>query len=476
MEKNIQQKDAGSRKPLRGIRIRTLNYVMILISVVLYVFLVFVTVFASRKYDAMMSHTDAYIDYQELASLVASGSDYLTEQVRLYAVEMDPVNVREYFKEVYETRSRDGALEKLQEYGTGQEAYAYLHSALQESNRLMGQEIYAMKLVAAAQGQDLSEYEDIQEMELEEQDLGLSPEELVDRARELVFGSSYQDSKAVIEEEISRFLDSVKGNMQYAQQHSADQLKRIMSGQRILISVLFVETIMTFVLILCLIVKPLHIYVNNIKEEKRLDITGAYEFRYLALTYNNIYELNAANELMLRHQAEDLRHQAEHDPLTGIANRGAFEEWKTLLKAKANPLALLIIDVDKFKLVNDGYGHEAGDKVLKKVASLLVETFRETDMPARIGGDEFAVIIVDITIEKKQIIEEKIGSLNQLLMHPEDSLPAVSLSVGGAFSHAGFHDDLYGKADAALYVVKENGRCGCRFYEDCSEEGLLEEG
>ena len=61
-------------------------------------------------------------------------------------------------------------------------------------------------------------------------------------------------------------------------------------------------------------------------------------------------------------------------------------------------------------------------------------------------------------------------------MHPEDSLPAVSLSVGGAFSHAGFHDDLYGKADAALYVVKENGRCGCRFYEDCSEEGLLEEG
>ena len=297
-------------------------------------------------------------------------------------------------------------------------------------------------MVSAAQGQDLSEYEDIQEMELEEQDLGLSPEELVDRARELVFGSSYQDSKALIEEEISRFLDSVKGNMQYAQQHSADQLKRIMSGQRILISVLFVETILTFVLILCLIVKPLHIYVNNIKEEKRLDITGAYEFRYLALTYNNIYELNAANELMLRHQAEDLRHQAEHDPLTGIANRGAFEEWKTLLKAKANPLALLIIDVDKFKLVNDGYGHEAGDKVLKKVASLLVETFRETDMPARIGGDEFAVIIVDITIEKKQIIEEKIGSLNQLLMHPEDSLPAVSLSVGGQM--AGYYSCVKG--------------------------------
>ena len=275
MDKNVQGKETGTRKPLRGIRIRTMNYVMILISVVLYLFLILVTLYASRKYDEMISRTDAYIDYQEYASQVAGGSDYLTEQVRLYTVEMEPSYVQEYFKEVYETRSRDSALEILKTYGISQEAYGYLQNALQESNRLMGQEIYAMKLVAQARGQDMSEYKDIQGVELEESDRGLDPEEMIDKARELVFGSAYQDSKALIEKEISSFLNGVKEDMQYAQQDSAAQLKQIMSRQRILISVLFVETILTFLLILCLIVKPLHIYVNNIKEEKRLDITGA---------------------------------------------------------------------------------------------------------------------------------------------------------------------------------------------------------
>ena len=277
----------------------------------------------------------------------------------------------------------------------------------------------------------------------------------------------------MIEEEISRFLDSVKGNMQYAQQHSADQLKRIMSGQRILISVLFVETILTFVLILCLIVKPLHIYVNNIKEEKRLDITGAYEFRYLALTYNNIYELNAANELMLRHQAEDLRHQAEHDPLTGIANRGAFEEWKTLLKAKANPLALLIIDVDKFKLVNDGYGHEAGDKVLKKVASLLVETFRETDMPARIGGDEFVIIFMDCP---KHAAEEKLGTALEMFIRENQKEYPVSFSYG-VLAVTGKEQDLtreklLKQADEAMYLCKQENKRKYHQHKDWKDSRL----
>ena len=130
------------------------------------------------------------------------------------------------------------------------------------------------------------------------------------------------------------------------------------------------------------------------------------------------------------------------------------------------PLGFLIVDVDKFKLVNDGYGHEVGDQVLKKVAKLLKEKFRASDYPARIGGDEFAVILPNVTVDLSMIIEKKITELNDILMHPNDGLPQVSLSVGGAFSESGFTDDLYKKADEALYEVKENGRCGCRFYQN----------
>ena len=239
--------------------------------------------------------------------------------------------------------------------------------------------------------------------------------------------------------------------------HSAEELERTMSQQRVLISVLFVESLITFILIILLIVKPLQIYVNCIKEDKMMEIVGSYEFKYLALTYNDIYEVNAANEMMLRHKAE-------HDPLTGIMNRGAFDHLRALLAGKATPLALLIIDVDYFKQVNDGYGHEAGDQVLKKVARLLSESFRNTDYPARIGGDEFAMILTDITSDMQSIVESKVASINSTLTHPTDGLPPVSLSVGGAFSASGFTDGLYKEADLALYRVKEQGRCGCRFY------------
>ena len=128
-----------------------------------------------------------------------------------------------------------------------------------------------------------------------------------------------------------------------------------------------------------------------------------------------------------------------------------------------------ILDVDKFKQVNDRYGHEMGDTILKKVANLLEENFRATDHPARIGGDEFAVILTDATEEMKPVIEEKIMSINNTLMNPEKDMPKVSLSVGIAFSANGFEDDLYRKADSALYVTKENGRCGYTFYEEKKE-------
>ena len=146
-------------------------------------------------------------------------------------------------------------------------------------------------------------------------------------------------------------------------------------------------------------------------------------------------------------------------------NRGAFEQLKTAFKTYTDPFAFLIIDVDKFKLINDGYGHETGDDVLKKVAKLLEKSFRSTDYPARIGGDEFAVIVTNITPDMKTVILNKINAINETLMNPDDDLPQVSLSVGAALSECGFTDDLYKKADTALYEVKEHGRCGCRFFE-----------
>lgn len=442
---------------VKGIRIRTLNLIMISVSCILYILLLWVTIYAWQKYENMVASTDEYIRCEKDAALVADGSNYLTEQVRLYTISMDIQYVKNYFTEVYDTKRRESALDRLETYDVDEKTYQFLLNALEHSDKLMEREIYAIKLIAVSQKQDMKDFEDVDRVSLKPEDKLLSEEDMIEKARELVFSTDYQESKEDILTNVSSFLKKIVDSTQQRQAESSADLKNIMRRQQILISILFIETILVFILILRLIIKPLQIYVKNIQNETLLEITGSYEFKYLALTYNSIFELNAANESILRHQAE-------HDPLTGIINRGAFDHLKQILKAKLEPIALLVIDVDKFKLVNDGYGHETGDKVLQKVARLLEESFRSTDFPARIGGDEFAVIITDITEDLKSVIENKINTINDTLLHPDDGLPAVSLSVGAAFSESGFADELYSQADEALYDVKKHGRCGLRFY------------
>lgn len=448
------------KKPIKGIRIRTVNFLMIGISCILYLLLISATVNVSKQYENVHKSMDDYIICERSDTLLLEGSAYLTEQVRLYTITGKPEYMEQYFTEVHETRRREKAMEQLKVYYDGEKAYEYLAAALDYSNQLMEREFYVMRLVSDAQGYEMDTLpEEIQKVILEEDDRQLNAEGLMERATEIVYSSEYEYARARITESITDSIESMHEVTHDRMIRNANALELTMKIQRGLMSILFVETVVTFLMIILLIIKPLRIYVNCIKEEKQMEITGSYEFKYLALTYNDIYELNAANEEMLRYRAE-------HDPMTGIMNRGAFENLKKLMEVKAIPLAFLIIDVDKFKLVNDNFGHEVGDLVLKKVAKLLQESFRATDYPARIGGDEFAVILTDMTVEMQPVIEGKIQKMNEILMNPEDGLPQVSLSVGGAFSEKGFTEDLYKRADVALYEVKEHGRCGCRFCQE----------
>lgn len=447
---------AGPKTPVRGLKVKTVNLLMILLSCLLYIALLLATFRAAEDYRSMVSATDLYILCQREAAEVSGGSDYLTEQARVFTVTPDPVYAENYFTEVNVTRRRDLALEQLHGQASTR-AQGFLELALDYSNQLMGRETYAMRLAAEAQDMDLESLpQEIRDVQLSEDDRNLSHQAKAQQARELVFGQEYQAKKELITSNIDFFLSDVMNSTQQGQKESVDSLERSMQLERILSSALFLMNLFIFVMIALLIVKPLQVYVKCIREEKLMEITGAYEFKYLALTYNDIYELNAANEILLRHQAE-------HDALTGIMNRGAFEQVKEVLRVKNQPIALLLIDVDKFKLINDGYGHEVGDRVLQKVARLLRESFRSTDFPARVGGDEFAVILAEVGVEQQKRIHQKLTTINETLLNPMDGLPIVSLSIGGAFSPAGYTDELYRQADKALYQVKENGRCGIHF-------------
>jgi diguanylate cyclase (GGDEF)-like protein len=163
-------------------------------------------------------------------------------------------------------------------------------------------------------------------------------------------------------------------------------------------------------------------------------------------------------------QITSARWEAGHDTLTGLLNRSSYQNLGNELKNLKQPIALLVIDVDKFKEINDTYGHKVGDKALIKVATTLTQGFRSEDYVIRYAGDEFVVIMTNFSTEGKHAIAAKVDKINTLLQNPTEDVPKISISVGVAFSECGFDENLFQNADKALYSTKEKGRCGYSFY------------
>jgi diguanylate cyclase (GGDEF)-like protein len=450
----------GDNKDIKGIRINQLNTTALMVSCILFLMVLLATVQVSRKYRDLITSANKYMECEKDVAMIENGSNYLTEQVRLFVITKEKKYSDNYFTELNKTRRREQGLENLIDCDISETSLSYLEHALKYSNALTDREVYAMKLAAVASRLDLTELApEIQNTELSAGDQNLSPEEMDAAARDLVFNSAYQDVKAMITVYTSYFGNSVTTTTRLEHENNAQALHETLILQGVLLSALFIITCLTFMMIITLIIRPLKIYLKNIRDDTAMEIVGAYEFKYLALTYNNIYELNAANQ-------QRLRYKAEHDPLTGMLNRSILESLDVVLSRQQSPLALLMIDVDHFKTVNDQYGHGIGDQILNKVAQLLKSSFRSNDLIIRMGGDEFAVIMLDVGVDKNELLADKMQQINQSLQNPDDNLPSVSLSIGIAFSKNGYEEGLFKKADQALYHAKENGRSCCQLYEE----------
>jgi len=451
-------KEKNSEQPIKGIHISHMNAAIIVVSLLLYLSLSGTALHASGSIQDTYRSIAGFSTCAQFGEQFRRGSDFLTEQVRLYVTTEDSAWMDGYFTEIHTTRRREEAVETLHKIGLGEDAEAYLQAAVESSEALVEREVYAMALVSRASGLDEGSLpREVQDVPLTEEDLALAPAALRAKAEELVYGAEYQAAKGQISCDVEDLLYVLSDFYQEHLQAGYDDLHQAMVLHQIFIGIHFAATLIGFVFTLLLVVLPLWKAVKRINKRKMLQVSGAYECKRLARAYNTMFEYISANE-------RALRHQAEHDPLTGLLNRGAFNALQTSLGKYSGSLALLLVDVDKFKEVNDGYGHEMGDRVLKTVARLLTEQFRSSDYPARIGGDEFAVIVMDTHPAETETIAAKITAINQILTHPVDDMPVVSLSVGGAFSEEGFTEHLYNDADLALYAVKEHGRCGCRFY------------
>lgn len=450
------QKGSGES---RGVSLRIASLIFAVAAVLLSFALFLTDTMVSSGYQNSEEADARYHSAIQAAVDLEAGSDYLTDRVRCYAVTGERAYMDDYFEEVRVTRRRDNALSALETLLDGSEnsAYGRLSAALGYSNALMEREYLAMRLTAdglGTGGEDLPG--EIAAVILPGEYASLTPSAMREKAQELVYDGTYIEYKALIRENVNLCTEKLIAETSDLADAAAVHLRHMRTLQTALIAALLCAVLLAVVFIHLQVTKPLTDMVRHMRQDSTVPSSGVSELRFVTETYNEILEEN-------RRVRQHLTYEASHDALTGLYNRSAYEMFTQSIDQEH--IALLLVDVDKFKNFNDRFGHDVGDRVLIRVAETLKHNFRSVDIVCRIGGDEFVVILRRVDSSMADLIVEKVNCVNRLLNNPTDDLPPISLSVGIAFSDRPHPvGDIFKDADTALYRVKENGRNGCAVF------------
>lgn len=207
---------------------------------------------------------------------------------------------------------------------------------------------------------------------------------------------------------------------------------------------------------------------NVIQQQFDRDKNAAYA-KYFTLTFGiNLFIIILILLLYKRFIHNTLSDSAVNDALTGIFNKGYFDEYLSYEIARAlrkqRPFSLIMYDIDHFKIVNDTYGHRRGDSTLKTLTEVVQKCKRNADVIARIGGEEFIILLPDTTSEDAFLLATRIRKTVE--DYPFEEIGRLTISLGITdFVVTDSKDTLLGRVDAALYKAKENGRNRCELIE-----------
>jgi diguanylate cyclase (GGDEF)-like protein/PAS domain S-box-containing protein len=178
-----------------------------------------------------------------------------------------------------------------------------------------------------------------------------------------------------------------------------------------------------------------------------------------------MHDISERKEYELR-----LQQQALYDPLTNLPNRTLFEDRYQSIHSKTDQglIAVLFVDLDNFKYINDDYGHAVGDQVLQELSSRMQGTLRDSDIVARLGGDEFVIILENIRnkMDVSKITEKLLNNI-YLPIQLGDHCIQITASIGISIAEKRNlpHLDLLKYSDAAMYQAKDSGKNNFRFYD-----------
>ena len=434
---------------MNRIRIRNICIASIVVTLMLALLSIGLFLKGQAQFVALQTATDTYVACEKDAQQLQTASNYLTEQTRLAAMTGESKYIDAYFNEVNSIKSREIAVQDLKSKINEGQAIDALQAANDLSYELMTTEYYAMRLVCEANGSDPSAWQE------QIKNVTLSSEYKLQKAQQIVSNEQYQKARSEISEKVIQCTDELVQHTKEAQANAEFIFSNTYTMIELSVVCFVVVVVAVAVVLWVYIVRPLVTFNEIIKNGRMLPVTGARETQNLAISFNRIREENKAKQ-------KTIKHQAEHDALTGLLNRGSYDKIICRYKRDRESFALILVDVDAFKKVNDSYGHLEGDRVLKRVADLLKNAFRSEDYVCRIGGDEFAVIMNAMTEDKCQVIKRKIEAINSELKNLTDETLGVSISAGIAFyDQKSDQKDIYKEADDALYAVKKHPHCDC---------------
>ena len=190
-------------------------------------------------------------------------------------------------------------------------------------------------------------------------------------------------------------------------------------------------------------------------------LEGAFDYFELPLEFDLLVE-RTQQLVALRQKIDDLRSDADLDSLTGLANRRRFrvalarevERWRRYRV----PCSLLMLDIDHLKRINDQFGHPAGDAVIRQIAQTLKDVLRDNDTAARLGGEEFALLLAGVDVQKAAAAAERLKMVLSSRRVDEVGTVTVSIGVASCPESATSERMLYAASDRALYVSKNSGR------------------
>lgn len=446
-----------------------LHYVTIVFLIVIFL-IVAICIGKTGEVQRHIAETNSFGAYEDFckrqSDIIRDTSEYLTEQSKGYVFLEDKEYLDRYQKEIEEVKCRERALNQLSKFGLTTEELIPAEDAKRDSDYLAERETWAMRMVAEANGMKEAD------MPLFMQRVSLSDEERQmpgflkkKTAQNYMIGLEYGKWKTLIDESLRKFVDQVmeKGDINAAESDLKikDALYKIQFYNILLVVIVSLEVILFY----AKVIVPFLRYSRELEKLNPdsglvLDPCGFREMKLFANIFNHTY-----TDLLCKQKKLELL--STTDILTGIANRAALEDYvKAIIDEGEADIGFLMMDVDNFKLFNDGYGHLVGDQVLIQMASCFQKiASAQGGIAGRLGGEEFIIAVPNAKVDEIESMAASILDATLKIDIKELGIAEggirVTVSVGSTIWLKGKRGDLKSmirQADMALYQAKSRGK------------------